>query len=101
MEGVKLVELCGVTIRYTHEIRETFNKALFGIPSFFLRQGGWNATKELLELGFVNRNGKCNCIREFRGLSGSWVWIERIFFFFLFFCRAMPCRAVVLLLACE
>ena len=31
--------------------------------------------------GFVNRNGKCNCIRERNGLSGFRVWIKRNFFF--------------------
>ena len=35
--------------------------------------------------GFVNRNGKCNCIRERSGLSGLRVWINANFssFFFL------------------
>ena len=35
--------------------------------------------------GFVNRNGKCNCIRERSGLSGSRVWINANFSFFLSF----------------
>ena len=39
--------------------------------------------------GFVNRNGKCNCIRERSGLSGSRVWIKRICFGFSFFVRPL------------
>ena len=31
--------------------------------------------------GFVNRNGKCNCLRERNGLSGFRVWVKRNFFF--------------------
>ena len=34
---------------------------------------------ERLELGLVNRNGKCNCVRERSGLSGLRVWINAIF----------------------
>ena len=37
----------------------------------------------------MNRNGKCNCIREISGLSGSRVCIGRMFF--LFFCRVVAC----------
>ena len=51
----------------------------------------------------MNRNGKCNCIRERSGLSGSRVWINANFsfflscflsFFFLSSSRVVSCRVV-------
>jgi hypothetical protein len=45
----------------------------------------------------VNRNGKCNCIREIGGLFGLRALVKRIFFSSFFFvvpCRAVPFRAV-------
>ena len=62
----------------------------------------------LLELGVVNRKGKCNCIRQRSGLSGLRVWINAILFsffllssiffllssFFVVPCSAVQCSAV-------